>query len=295
MKKSTLLLCLGCVVPAFCLTGNVRAANFVYVGNSVANTIEAYSPNGTPSLFSSSGINGPYDLTFDGSGNLYVANLYDNTVTKFDSQGHATPFVTSGLLGPDGIVYAGNGSFFVSNDGNGTIMKVNSLGAASFFASVNSPYAVAFYGGNLYVATAADSIVKIDSQGNISPFANTGLSGCTGLAFDANGNLFAANRYNDTITRFDSLGNSSLFVSTGATSPTDLAFDSNGNLYVVGFQNTYDTIVEYDTNGNPTLFSDQGMAIPTSIAVVPEPSAWAFFAAGTAALIGVRRCRRARN
>src|SRR5260370_19177412 len=149
------LLCLGCVVLTSYFSSSTHAANFIYIGNSVANTIEAYSPSGTPSLFSSSGVNGPADFAFDGNGNLYVANLYANTVTKFDPQGNASPFVTSGLLGPDGLAFDGSGNLFVSNDGNGGISKVNSQGNASFFAGVNSPYALAFYGGDLSLVTAA--------------------------------------------------------------------------------------------------------------------------------------------
>ena len=57
---------------------------------------------------------------------------------------------------------------------------------------------------DIYVATAySNTIVKFDSNGNGSVFANSGLNQPRELAFDSSGNLYAANYGNSTIVKFD--------------------------------------------------------------------------------------------
>ena len=66
----------------------------------------------------------------------------------------------------------------------------------------------------------SQKIVKFDSAGNVTPFANTGAgTSPNGLAFDAAGNLYVANLANNTVTRFNAQGQKSNFSTNGLNQP----------------------------------------------------------------------------
>ena len=77
-----------------------------------------------------------------------------------------------------------------------------------------------------------------------------------GLAFDAAGNLYAANHFNNTITKFTPDGVGSAFANTGLSVPQGLAFDTAGNLYVANAGNS--TISKITTNGVVSPFATTG-------------------------------------
>jgi sugar lactone lactonase YvrE len=172
-------------------------------------------------------------------------------------------------------------TFYVSlqNTGSGVIEQYTSGGASSVFATLafgtpegGTPQGMAFdSSGNLYVATANDTIVKFTPAGIGSVFASTGLSDPQGLAFDSSGNLYAANMGNSTIEKFTPSGSASVFANTGLDDPFDLAFDSSGNLYASNFANN--TIEKFTPSGSASVFiantswNDQyGQSAPTGIA-----------------------------
>jgi DNA-binding beta-propeller fold protein YncE len=82
------------------------------------------------------------------------------------------------------------------------------------------------------------------------------LSGPVGLAFDSQGNLYAANQNNNTIEKFGTNGVGSVFASSGLASPQFMAFDNSDNLYVANAGSS--TIEKFDTNGNGSVFSTVG-------------------------------------
>ena len=136
------------------------------------------------------------------------------------------------------------------------IDQVDASGNVSLFQYPGAdPLAMVVDGsGNLFVATQANQIYKVTSQGSASLFAGTGLNYPSALAFDASGNLFAANEGNRTIEKFDSQGNGSLFANTGIIQPAGgMAFDNQGNLFVSLEGNS--TIEKYDSQGNGSLFA----------------------------------------
>lgn len=79
--------------------------------------------------------------------------------------------------------------------------------------------------GDLYAVNRGDGTIKrFTPSGTASVFATTGLSGPRGHAFDAGGNLDAANG-NNTIERFTPGGAASMFTSSRLSSPGFLAFE----------------------------------------------------------------------
>src|SRR5262245_34022232 len=88
-------------------------------------------------------------------------------------------------------------SFFVTNFGVNTISRYDENGVESLFTSsfVNGPNGIALdSSGNVYVSTNENTIEKFSPDGiDLGVFASTGLNLALGLAFDRNGNLYAAN------------------------------------------------------------------------------------------------------
>lgn len=115
----------------------------------------------------------------------------------------------------------------------------------------------------IYVS-GSSGIVKVDSSGNGTVFADSGLSNPQGLVFDRGGNLYVANGGSNTVVKFDSNGNGSVFASTGLNGPSSLAFDGSGNLFVLNGSDG--TIEKFDSSGHGTLFASVGLTLPHGLA-----------------------------
>jgi len=74
------------------------------------------------------------------------------------------------------------------------------------------------------------SIVRISPDGRGTPFV-TGILNATGLAFDADGDLFVTSRAEGNVYRVDSSGESTTYAE-GMGVATGAAFDADGNLFV---------------------------------------------------------------
>jgi IPT/TIG domain/NHL repeat len=131
----------------------------------------------------------PYGVTFDAQGNVYVADGANNRIRK----------VSSGVVS----TLAGNGKAGYV-DGSGTT------------AEFNAPWAVAVDGqGNVYVADQGNAVIrKITPSGVVSTLAGNGTSGHvdgaattaefagpTGIALDAQGNIYVADQYSSVIRK----------------------------------------------------------------------------------------------
>ena len=124
-----------------------------------------------------------------------------------------------------------NGStLFEADYDSGNIYEFAPSGPPRVFASVpQNPIGLAIdSSGDLFVGTIQGSIFKVTPGGTVSPFGS-GTS-IRGLAFDRNGNLFAADFANGDIYKFTPSGSRSVFAS-GLRVPMWLAFDGTGNLF----------------------------------------------------------------
>ncbi len=109
-----------------------------------------------------------------------------------------------------------------------------------------------------------NTVVKIDSNGTQTVFANTGLNDPHGLAFDTSGDLYVANVVSGQIVKLNPSGTPSVFVNSGLAQPIGIAFDRGGNLYVANFPSN--TIVKIDSGGNETVFARTGLSNPYGLA-----------------------------
>ncbi|RQO80217.1 hypothetical protein DBR40_00950 [Pedobacter sp. KBW01] len=251
----------------------VDAAGNIYIADSDHNQIQKVTPLGVVTTLAGSGSAGSTDgtgtaasfqhpsaLAVDASGNVFVSDQQNHKIRKITPSGVVTTFAGSGSPG------------FANGTGTG----------ASFY----SPIGLAFDGaGNLYVADYSNHRIRIITpSGVVSTFAGTGSAGSSngsalsatfrnpmGVAVDASGNVYVADRLNHMIRKISGgtvstvAGNGSMGSASGyGTSatfqyPNNLALDASGNIYVADQQNN--TIRRIDVSGYVSAFAGTTSAI----------------------------------
>ena len=231
MMKHTLRTTVFAALSLSALTGLIIPAAHsqtkdLYLLNSGYDTITRYASSG-PGTFSTApfttnlAATNPEGLAFDTSGNLFVTEFVNGggNIVEFpaganaDTFGAPKRFTDPSLNGPSGLTFDARGDLFAANRGT----SFNGVGTTiTEFAAGTVP-------GTLGAATV---------------LSGGGLNGPAGLAFDARGDLFAANSNANTITEFaagtvpGTLGAGTV-IASGLNHPAGLAFDPIGNLFVV--------------------------------------------------------------
>jgi len=158
---------------------------------------KGYAGDGGPA--SAATLNQPYEILFDGSGNMYFADMPDHVVRRVDAK---TKTIST---------LAGTGEAGFSGDG-GPAAK----------AQLRQPHSIALdpSGAALYIADIGNHrIRRVDlKSGVIDTFAGTGerkptpdgaplsgtpLNGPRAMAFDARGDMFLVLREGNTVYRID--------------------------------------------------------------------------------------------
>ncbi len=252
----------------FACLGTGSAANCVLSSDTgLGSSLKALATFTIPGVITTvmmGAVNHPWGLVFDGSGNLYVVDTGNHRVRK----------VASGVITT--ITGTGVGGF--SGDGG--------LAAG---AELNNPAGIAIDGGgNLYVADRKNHrIRKIDPSGIITTVAGTGTGAYggdgglateaqldipEGVAVDAAGNLYIADRYNNRIRKVDAHGVITTIAGDGSSwaggdggpatdaslsAPSGLVFDAAGNLYIADRRNN--RVRRIDPSGIITTVAGTGM------------------------------------
>jgi sugar lactone lactonase YvrE len=208
----------------------------VFVADTNNHTIRKISPSGEVTTFAgSAGVSGstngtgnaarfyyPTDLTVDSSGNLYVADELNNSVRKITPSGEVTT-IANNFYFHEGIAVDTIGNLYVANSGRHTVIMISPTGAVTTLAGSS---------GNRGTA---------DGHGADARFDNP-----SGLAVDAAGNVYVADRFNGAIRKISPSGDVTTFAGVAGQqgsadgngsnarfqAPTDIAIDAAGNLYV---------------------------------------------------------------
>ena len=157
-------------------------------------------------------------------------------------------------------------TFYVSNYGDNTISKIDSRGNMTVFAStgLNKPMGVALdNSGNLYVANSGDGTIEKFDSSGNGAVFGINVGG-VGLVFGSNGNLYSSLLSYDAVIQVTPSGQPVLSSIWNANSPTGLAFDKNGNLYVANESNN--TVVEFNSSGQGLIFANSGLNRPIGLA-----------------------------
>jgi sugar lactone lactonase YvrE len=176
----------------------------------------------------------PQGVVADAQGNVYVADGFNNRIRKITPTGDVTtyagngnpgfadgPAATAEFYAPQGIAIDAQGNLYVADIGNNSIRKISTLGVVSTFAG---------NGIRGYVNGAA---------------ATAQFNNPQGVAVDASGNVFVADRSNNLIRKITAAGVVSNFAGSGAAyyynsttnlssfnAPKGVAVDASGNVYV---------------------------------------------------------------
>jgi sugar lactone lactonase YvrE len=200
------------------------AAGNLYIGDTLNNKVRKVTPAGVISTFAGTGVAGstgdggtasaarlsqPRGVATDAAGNVYVADSANNKIRRVTVGGIISTFAGTGTAGSTGD------------------------GGLATAARLSDPWGVAIDGsGNVYVGGNAEyKVRKVDAVGIISTFAGTGTFGYSGdggpataaqikyvfgIAADAAGNLYIADRANYRIRRVDASGTITTYAGTGA-------------------------------------------------------------------------------
>ncbi|HVN79997.1 MAG TPA: gluconolaconase [Terriglobia bacterium] len=172
----------------------------------------------------------------DIEGNLFTTfsgkrgEKVQNSILKVSSSCTVQPFV-SDLMNPTGIAFNSVGEMFVSSRNDGSIFKISPFGEKSIYAK--------------------------------------GMGVATGIAFDANDNLYVGDR-TGTLFKIDRKREIFVFATLEpSVAAYHLAFDAEQNLYVTGpTTSSYDQVHKITSDGNVSTYftglgRPQGLAFDT--------------------------------
>jgi sugar lactone lactonase YvrE len=187
----------------------VDPAGNLYITDSSNQRIRRVDLNGTITTFAGNGVAGfsgdgglangaslafPLGMAMDKTGNLYVADANNHRIRRINPSGVITTIAGNGVEGfsgdlgpaisaslnyPEDVAIDGSGNLFIADSGNNRIRKVDSFGV---------------------ISTTAGTIVN-GFSGDGGPSVDAVLNFPWGLATDAAGDLYIADRVNNRIRK----------------------------------------------------------------------------------------------
>jgi hypothetical protein len=211
------------------------------------------------------GLNHPFGVAVDGSGNIYIGDDWNNRVLKetlsADSyiQSVVANNANNGLYDPWGVAVDGGGNVYIADYYNQRVLK-ETPSAEGYTQSVvanyannglNSPEGVAVDGsGNVYIADYWNNRVLKETlsagsyiQSVVANAPDNGLDETAGVAVDGSGNVYIADYYSNRVLKeTPSAGSYSQTViansaNNGLHYPYGVAVDGSGNIYIADSDN----------------------------------------------------------
>lgn len=173
-------------------------------------------------------VNEPYEIRFDGAGNMFFVDMQSSVVRRVDGRsGIISRVAGTGVAGfsgdgklavdaqfkqPHSIAFAPDGALLVCDIGNLRIRRIDlGTGIITTFAgtgtkeSLNGPRAIDFDPqGNLYLALReGNAIMRMDHATKQWSKVPVEVSGPKGISYSQDGALFIADTESHRILRFD--------------------------------------------------------------------------------------------
>jgi sugar lactone lactonase YvrE len=209
------------------------------VGDRFVTTLAGSSEGHADGLASVARFSEPTAIAVDSAGNVYVADFANHRIRKIDPQGNVSTLAGSGVAGyadgpgdkaqfngPAGVAVDRSGNVYVSDALNYRIRRIGPDGTVTTIAG-SGPIGVLGVGG------FADG-----------PAATARFAAPAGLAVDASGNVYVADKDNHRVRRISPDGIVTTVAGSGRegtqdgsrgqaqlTFPVGLAIDEVGNLY----------------------------------------------------------------
>ena len=245
-------------------------------------------------------LNAPTGLVVTADGRLLIADHHNNRIRAVGRAGVITTVpgsIEAELNDPIGLALGERGVLYIADEQNARVLRIEPSGevvvvaggaAASLRPGDGGPATKALLGhpsyllldraGNLLFTDFTENRIRnVDRDGVITTIAGTGATGFagdggpataaelnfpTGLALDADGNLYVSDADNNRVRRIDREGVITTVAGTGVRgfggdggpataakldAPAGLALDAGGNLYIADQGN--DRVRRVDTKG----------------------------------------------
>ena len=254
-------------------TGTLTIAGATLTITQAGSSYVAASP---VSAVLSTGLNEPYGVAVDGSGNVYIADTFHNKLEEWSpSAPLAITTLASGLNAPASVAVDGAGNVYIAENGSSEIDEWSPAAPSTVTPLISTglhhPYGVAVdSAGNLYIADTGDNAIKEWSSS--APLTLTtlvsGLNGPSGVAVDGAGNVYFSDTGNNAIGEWNASTQSvSTLVSSGLDRPWGVAVDGSGNVY---FADEYDNRIEEWSAISPhsvAILDETSTFLPLGVAV----------------------------
>ena len=228
--------------------GSVLTFTTIASATSALVTVSTYAGSGAQGYLdgslAGSQFNNPEGVAVDASGNVFVSDSFNSLIRDISTTGTVSTIAGDQTIGyhdgaalsaqfysPNGQAVDAQGNIYVADFGNNVIRKITPAGVVSTYAGTG----VAGYRNG-----AATSDYLKSSSDSLAVFNNP-----QGVAVDASGNVFVADRGNNVIREIYPTGRTRTvagnkvkgFINGTAAAaffnnPTGVAVDSKGNLYV---------------------------------------------------------------
>jgi sugar lactone lactonase YvrE len=202
--------------------------------------------------------NNPLTTALDASGNIYVADALNQRIRKINAQGDVSTFAGSGTVGlvnglttsarfayPWGICTDPSGNFYVPERDNNCIRKISSDGSVTIFAGSTRGYAD-------------------------GPAGSAKFSFPSGVASDAQGNIYVTEKLNQRVRKITPSGDVSTIAGDGTPgyadgpantakfyNPSGICLDGQGNIYVADQYNQ--RIRKISSSGEVSTYAGSGI------------------------------------
>jgi sugar lactone lactonase YvrE len=262
----------------------VQSPSFEYILTASVTTLAGTTVGFTDGAGTVAQFRFPKGVAIDGSGNVYVADIINHRIRKVSPTGEVTTFAgsTSGFADgtgtsaqfsqPTGVAVDASGNVYITDSDNNRIRKITPAGVVTTLAGstvgfadgtgneaqFNNPSGVAVdASANLYVVDYLNhKIRKVSPTGVVTTLAgstqgfadgtgtNAQFQFPTGIAIDASGNIYVADRLNHKIRKISATGvvtslagsTAGFADGTGASAqfnlPVSITVDAAGDMYV---------------------------------------------------------------
>jgi hypothetical protein len=240
--------------------------------------------------YTGGGLNRPYDVAVDASGNLWMPNENGDSVSEFNTLGISLQgssgigITTEDPSTPTGLAIDPAGNIWVSGFGSPGMAKLTSTG--SYLSTVTwncSADNIAIdASGDVYEAgTESDFVCKYSADGTVSAIQWGGTG--TIVAVDGVGNIWVPSFLPLSIGEFDSsLSMMSGEPSTGWSDPQgvymwSVAIDAQGNVWAPNAEGAGGSALVTELSSSGSVLSSSGFAISSyasGIAIDGNDTAW---------------------
>jgi 6-phosphogluconolactonase (cycloisomerase 2 family) len=237
-----------------------------------------------------SGLNQPYGVAVDRTGDVFVADTGNNRVVEIPAGGGSQTTVGTGLNNPVGVAVDGAGDVFIVDQGNNRIVEVPVGGGTqtTVGTGLSSPQGVAVDGaGDVFIVDQGNNrVVEVLAGGGAQTIVVSGLNNPVGVAVDGAGDVFVADTGNNRILEIPAGGGAQTTVGTGLSSPQGVVVDLSGDVFIADTGNN--RVLEVAAGGGAQTTVGTGLSSPQGVAV--DTSGDVFIAdAGNSRVVEIQR------